>query len=79
MDNTNRVLTKHGFKARKVTPEQEAALDNMAAHPSSYPRIQTVSVLNESFAHTVYATLSGGPRWQQVYLIATDGTVARLV
>jgi peroxiredoxin len=77
METTNRVLTKHGFKARMVTPEQEAALDNMAAAPTSYGCLSSINVLNESFANTLYVhTMDGVHR--QTYLIAQDGSVARV-
>lgn len=67
-----RVLTKHGFKARKVTPEQEAALD--------HPTIQRVNILNESFGNVAYAYLSSNPNaaHPHIYLIALNGEVARL-
>lgn len=76
------VTTKHGFKARRITQAQEDALDNMAAHPSSYPRIQKVDVLNESFGNVVQATLNDRTQWEErkhIYLIAQDGSVARVV
>ena len=51
----------------------------MAAAPTSYGRIDRVNVLNESFANTVYVyTDDSVDPAPQIYLIAQDGTVARV-
>lgn len=46
-----RVTTKHGFKARRVTPAQEAALD--AIENEGFVFIVKLNVLNEDFNNQV--------------------------
>lgn len=68
------VPTKHGYKARMVTPEQEAALDAIAADPFIDPIVQ-INVLNESFGNVVQVVATDGEWRSTTHLVATDGAI----
>jgi hypothetical protein len=69
------VITKHGFKARKVTEAQEQAMDSIASNRFRDP-ISQVDVLNESFHNSVVVTVTDGENERVHAIIAQDGTTA---
>ncbi len=73
----NRVLTKHGGKARKVTREQEAALDAIDSDVFTDPIVK-VNVLNEDFNNVVAVYTTDGVNRTLTAFIAENGTVAPL-
>lgn len=66
------VTTKHGHKARNVTPEQEAALDQIAAERFSDP-ISKINVLNDQFGNTVIVYTTNGEMDTPAYLVSAAG------
>lgn len=69
------ISTKHGYKARLVSPAQEERLDKISADRFTDPICQ-VDVLNESFGHAVVVWTTDGEDRHVSYIIAEDGACA---
>lgn len=71
------VLTKHGFKARRVTQTQEATMDKIAADPFEDP-IARVTVLNDRFHTQIIVYQTDGEQDRASWIITQDGESYRL-
>lgn len=78
MTNTDElVYTKHGMKARLVTPAQERELDVIANDVFTNP-IARVNVHNEAMHNIVVVYTTDGENRTASHIISTDGVTAPL-